>query len=177
MVPMNQDQADPSSEVKYWKKCSSCKKEIPFEGKYQVCDVSTCNSKRTGLTFCSVACWDSHLGFARHRDASALEMKAPSKSQYLQSLTPSENQKPMTDTQVPRKIFVQTPKPSPSTEASAETLVVVSKIKQYIKDQSGFNTSQCCIDALTDKITRQCIDAIENAQLDGRKTVMGRDVR
>ena len=41
--------------------------------KYWRCSVSTCNSGRVKLAFCSVACWDAHLPTARHRNASAIE--------------------------------------------------------------------------------------------------------
>lgn len=56
-------------EAAFWKRCSICKKHIGFNQKYWVCNVSTCNRKRTGLQFCSVDCWDAHLPEARHRDA------------------------------------------------------------------------------------------------------------
>lgn len=59
---------------------------------------------------------------------------------------------------------------------SAETLVVVSKVKRMIRDTAGMNTSQCCIDALTKKINDECRQAIERAKTAGRKTVMGRDI-
>lgn len=58
-----------------------------------------------------------------------------------------------------------------------ETLIVVSKVKKFIKEQSGFNSSQCCVDALTEVVARQCLAGIENARKSGRKTVMGKDVR
>lgn len=60
-----------------WKRCSICKKDIRFGATYYVCNVSTCNRKRTGLTFCSVECWDGHLGMARHRESWAEERTAP----------------------------------------------------------------------------------------------------
>ena len=65
------------SESSFWKKCSICKKEIAYGAVYQVCNVSTCNRKKTGLVFCTVDCWDAHLGPARHRDAWAEEQTAP----------------------------------------------------------------------------------------------------
>ena len=61
-------------------------------------------------------------------------------------------------------------------EFEVETLVVVSKVKQFIRERSGMNTSQCCIDALTQKICKEALLAVERAQSSGRKTVMGRDV-
>ena len=75
-----------SSDLNHWKNCNLCKKEIPFEGTYYVCSVSTCRSKKTGLVFCSSLCWDGHLGWARHRDSYCEEMKAPTKNQYLKDL-------------------------------------------------------------------------------------------
>jgi hypothetical protein len=53
--------------------CSMCRKPIPMGARYQRCSVSTCNSGRIKLAFCSVACWDAHLPTARHRNASAIE--------------------------------------------------------------------------------------------------------
>ena len=53
--------------------CSVCKKAIPMGARYYRCSVSTCNSGRLKLTFCSVRCWDVHLPEARHRDAGAIE--------------------------------------------------------------------------------------------------------
>ena len=55
------------------------------------------------------------------------------------------------------------------------TLVVVSKVKKLIRERSSLNTSQCAIDALTQKVVNECSKAIEHAKTAGRKTVMGRD--
>jgi len=60
-----------------WKKCSTCKREIAYGAMYYVCSVSTCNRKRTGMSFCSVDCWDAHLGSARHKTAWAEDRVAP----------------------------------------------------------------------------------------------------
>ena len=59
----------------------------------------------------------------------------------------------------------------------AEVLVVASKIKKYIKDKAGMNTSGNTMDALTQLVTRALDQAIENAKSDGRKTVMDRDLQ
>lgn len=56
-----------------------------------------------------------------------------------------------------------------------EVLVVISKIKRYIKDNGGMNTAGSVADALSGKIRTLCNAAIENAKSDGRKTVMDRD--
>ncbi len=63
-----------------------------------------------------------------------------------------------------------------NTEASgAEVLVVVSKLKKYIREKSGFNTSGSVADALTNRIKQLCDQAIDSARNEGRKTVMDRD--
>jgi hypothetical protein len=60
-----------------WRTCSNCKKPIHHGQLYQVCSVSTCNRKRSSLVFCSVDCWDAHLPDANHRQAWAVEERAP----------------------------------------------------------------------------------------------------
>jgi len=64
---------------------------------------------------------------------------------------------------------------APTGEVPREVLVVVSKLKSYIKTRSGMNTSDGVIPVLSDEIRRLCDRAIENATRDGRKTVMDRD--
>ena len=64
---------------------------------------------------------------------------------------------------------------SPAGEVPREVLVVVSKLKGYIKARSGMNTSDGVIPVLSDEIRKMCDRAIENATRDGRKTVMDRD--
>lgn len=58
---------------------------------------------------------------------------------------------------------------------SDEILVVVSKVRKYVADRSGLNTSAEVYDTLTAKIKRLCDQAIEHAKSQGRKTVMTRD--
>lgn len=144
----------PPSERTFWKRCSSCKKGIPFHSDYLICSVSTCQHKKTGLVFCNLACWDAHLGFANHRHAEAMELLSPTKEAF--ETTPTS--------------ILTAPK-----TMKVDTLVVVSKVKGFIKDQSEFNTSQCAIDALTQKVVQECQKAIDHAKSQGRKTVMGRD--
>ena len=57
-----------------------------------------------------------------------------------------------------------------------EILVVVSKLKQYIRSVSGMNTAGNVAPALSDTIRKLCDQAIEKAKTDGRKTVMDRDL-
>jgi histone H3/H4 len=174
------------SESNVWKRCSSCKKDIELGAKFYVCSVSTCQHPRKGYQFCSVPCWDAHLGYANHKESWAVEKNAPKTVE-----TESASQKKPIDMGVRRKIVEDLPKKKSGTETlnqasdfarianhsiKTDTLVVVSKVKKLIKDESGFNTSQCCIDALTNKVVLETLKAIENAKKSERKTVMGRDV-
>lgn len=65
------------TEATPWRRCSACKKPIAFGAVYWACNVSTCNQKRTALCFCSVSCWEVHLPGANHREAWAVEKRAP----------------------------------------------------------------------------------------------------
>jgi histone H3/H4 len=56
-----------------------------------------------------------------------------------------------------------------------EVLVVVSKLKNYVRAQAGMNTAGNVAPALSDIVRKLCDDAIERAKSDGRKTVMDRD--
>ena len=60
-----------------WRRCSACKSDIALGAVYWVCSVSTCNRKRTALVFCNVDCWEVHLPTERHREAWAVEERAP----------------------------------------------------------------------------------------------------
>lgn len=57
-----------------------------------------------------------------------------------------------------------------------EVLVVVSKVKKYIKEQSGMNTSDGVAGVISERVRELCNQAIENARSDGRKTVKDRDI-
>lgn len=58
----------------------------------------------------------------------------------------------------------------------ADTLVVTSKVKKFIKEKSEMNTSAETIDILSKAVERLCAKGIESAKADGRKTVMARDI-
>ena len=58
----------------------------------------------------------------------------------------------------------------------SEILVIASKVKSYIKNKGGLNTSAAAIEALSDKLREVCDTAIENAKQDKRKTLKDRDV-
>lgn len=155
----------------FWKKCSSCKKPISLNAKYYECSVSTCTGDRTGYVFCSIPCFEVHLPGARHRSAGAVEKTAPRVAAM--------------SAETPKRIIVQTPGASTPTVSAQnkkssmenEVLVVVSKMKQYIKDVSEMNTSEDVNQVISHMVRIQLDRAIENARREGRKTVMARDFK
>lgn len=168
-----------------WKHCNICKKPIPFRGEYFLCSVSTCNRKRTGLFFCSLACFEAHLPTARHRDAWAEREQAPSASEWqaVQASEAASDDAPSASatTAAPAAQRVAAaPAPAPRAEPpgdanETEVLVVVSKLKKYVRDWSGMNTSDTAIAVLSDHLRELCREAIRRAGADGRRTVLDRD--
>jgi len=158
-----------------WKVCSICKKDLPYEGQYYLCSVSTCQRKRTGLYFCSPACFEAHLPMMRHRDAWAELAKAPTRAQ-AEADAAAEREAEATEHAEPRRRIVA---PVAVTAASADSgddvLVVVSKLKKFIRDQSGMNTSDGVVSVLSRHLRELSIQALRVAAADGRKTVMDRD--
>lgn len=77
-------------EPAFWKRCSTCKTEIPFTTAYWVCNVSTCNRPRTALAFCSVNCWDAHVPMLRHREAWAEEARSPTPGEWARQQREAE---------------------------------------------------------------------------------------
>jgi len=67
--------------------------------------------------------------------------------------------------------------PAGGGEATHEVLIVVSKLKSYIKAKSGMNTSDGIVPVLSDLVREVCDRAIESARADGRKTVLDRDIK
>ena len=57
-----------------------------------------------------------------------------------------------------------------------EMLVVVSKLKAYIKEKANMNTSGDVAAKLSAKVRDIVDEAIENARRDRRKTVKDRDI-
>lgn len=56
-----------------------------------------------------------------------------------------------------------------------ESLIVISKVKKYVKEKADFNTSAGFFEPLNQDIIKACRDAMNHAQKLGRKTVMGKD--
>lgn len=61
-------------------------------------------------------------------------------------------------------------------EEKVELLVVASKVKKYIKEEHGLNTSANALAMLTERVKEACDTAADVAQAAGRKTVMDKDV-
>jgi hypothetical protein len=159
-----------------FKVCSTCKTPIAFGARYYRCSVSTCNRSRTALYFCSLPCWDAHLPEARHRDAWAEETRAPSREEWQaerDAEADAEKAKVMNDKPTPERRIVS----APADQVPREVLIVVSKLKAYIKARSGMNTSDAVTDVLSDHLRRLCDLAIDNASVDNRKTVLDRDFK
>ncbi|MGE0616563.1 MAG: hypothetical protein AB7P04_13085 [Bacteriovoracia bacterium] len=98
----------------YWKKCNSCKNPIGYRATYWVCNVSTCNRKRTGLSFCTVACWDAHVPMMNHRESWAVELQAPTIEEWKRELS-GENAKPRAPRRTAAEIeAANAPKTAPS---------------------------------------------------------------
>ena len=61
------------------------------------------------------------------------------------------------------------------TAEEKDVLVVVSKLKTFIRNSSGMNTSGNVAPVISQIVKGLCNQAIEKAKADGRKTVMDRD--
>ena len=229
--------------AEFWLRCTECKSEIPYGAKYYQCSVSTCNRSKLRLVFCSIVCWDSHLGEARHREAWAEEARAPTREGWQREVAaqaasapaparaaPSPSSAPPMASAAPRPASSPSPvasaapaRPAPVASASPSSaaptsssassaaspgsapvrrvvgdasqtsaaavegvrfaevtdrdiLIVVSKMKKYIKDRSGMNCSDSVADMLSDHVRLLCDEAIRAAARDERKTVLDRDV-
>ena len=110
----------------FWKKCSACKKPISFKALYYVCNVSTCNRQRTGLSFCSVSCWDSHGPMMRHRESWAEERRAPSHEQWAEQLEADAAPKTRTPREKPAAA-TSTPMPAASPAAAPVRAILRKK--------------------------------------------------
>jgi hypothetical protein len=173
------------TERTYFRLCSSCKRELAFQAPYYTCSVSTCNRKRTGLTFCSVSCFEAHVPMIRHREAWAEEQRAPSRDEWLKQQAEEAEEEsasaPAAATAEPRRerriVGVGAPERSVELQEGVprDILIVVSKLKAYVRARSGMNTSDGAMDVLSDIVRELCDGAIRKAAAEGRKTVMDRD--
>lgn len=143
-----------------WRNCSVCKSPIYQGSVYQKCSVSSCRKS----AYCSVDCWDSHVPVMNHKSAWAEEERAP--------------REVYSEERPARRRIVPSSNASSSKSHEAlpsDVLIVVSKLKSYIKAKADMNTSGDVPDALSEIVRRYCDQAVENARVSGRKTVMARD--
>lgn len=163
-----------------FKVCSTCRKPIAFGASYYQCSVSTCQRGKTGLYFCSVECWDAHLPMMRHREAWAETARAPTRAEWeLQQAEEAAGAAKSAEERIVNEN--QSNATSANSEGGAEmsqdVLIVVSKLKGYIKSKSGMNTSDGIVPVLSNLVREICDRAIESARSDGRKTVLDRDIK
>jgi len=154
-----------------FKRCSTCKEEIGFDTRYYLCSVSTCNRKKMTLVFCSVPCWDAHQADARHRDAGAEEARSPSAAEWAKQVA-AEKDRTAAKVDDGAPVALQ----RVTGAASLDTLVISSKLKDYIRARAQMNTADRVLGYLSDHLRQLADRAIEAAGRDGRKTVMDRDV-
>ena len=155
-----------------WKQCSSCKKPIDFGQKYWECSVSTCNRSRNPLFFCSVACWDAHVPLLRHRDAWAIERRAPSFEEHQELLNKASEKPPAAPSNNSTDPVAQAD--LGFADAPLETLVVMSQVKDYLQAHE-LGPHKELMAALSDRVRELCERASLNARRDERKTLMERD--
>ena len=155
-----------------YKRCSTCKTPIEYGAEHYLCSVSTCNRPKLGLFFCSLPCWEAHVPEARHRDAWAEQHKAPTRAQTVAA---NEQQPAPARARVVVTPVAQQASTHDETDSEDDVLVVVSKLKRYVRMRSEMNTSDTVVTPLSNHLRQLCNEAIRNAARDGRKTVLDRD--
>lgn len=124
----------------------------------------------------------------RHREAWAVEEKAPTAQEWAaqsqdDASSPTKS-KPSAQAASPRssapsvrrRVVGSSEPPKPATpDPPKDVLVVVSRLKQYVKARFDMNTSDTVLDPLSDEMRRLCERAARNAREDGRKTILARD--
>lgn len=163
-----------------WKRCSVCKRDLGFEAEYYECSVSTCTAGRHHPVFCSMPCWEQHVPVMRHRDAWAEQKRSPKRSAWEAEEAHAAGASAGASASPPRRIVVDPRGSAPAAAPApgeADVLVVASKLKAYVRARSGMNTSDTVLEELSAIVRRLADRAIEQARLDGRRTVMDRDFR
>lgn len=128
---------------------------------------------------------------ARHRDAAAIETKSPTYEQWKTELENDPTPAIASEARAPQRVIArpanfpgaslasstsaQNASPRTNDPLESEILVVVSKLKNYVRERSEMNTSESVSQVLSNRLRRLCDRAIEKARADGRKTLMDRD--
>jgi hypothetical protein len=173
------------TEPAMWRRCSACKQPIAQGAVYWVCNVSTCNRSRTALAFCSLTCWEVHLPEAHHREAWALERTAPHSAAEFGGgpggARPGGATRPAAaagnaaaEREGQRRLV--RPAKGGRNAAPREILVIVTRLKEYVRARSGFHTSDGVLEPLSEAIRNLCDEAILKAEREGRRTLLDRDI-
>jgi hypothetical protein len=160
-----------------FKVCNNCKRPIPYGAIWWACSVSTCNRGKTAMYFCSIDCVDSHAPVLRHRSYWAEERKAPTKAEALaeaEAEAAAEREKAQRAEASRRRVVELDARGT--AHVPREILVVVSRLKTYVRERADMNTSDAVMDKLSDHLRALVEVAMRNAAEDGRKTVLDRDV-
>lgn len=160
-----------------FKVCSNCKTPIPYGGIWWACSVSTCNRGKTALYFCSVDCVDSHAPVMRHRSYWAEERRAPTRAEAIaeaEAEARAEREKAERAEESRRRVVELESRGTSG--VPREVLVVASRLKAYVRERAGMNTSDAVMEKLSDHLRALVEVAMRNAAEDGRKTVLDRDV-
>ena len=180
-----------------WLKCSACKNPIPYNATHWVCSVSTCNRKaHAARVLHGVVLGQPRRDAAPprcvgRREARAEQGRVGARARR-ESAGPRPRRRPSARAEshrssaassarrraapAPRRPSPRRRRSSQLADAERDVLIVVSKLKKYIKDRSGFNCSDAVADMLTEHVRAICDEAIRAAARDERKTVLDRDV-
>jgi histone H3/H4 len=117
----------------------------------------------------------------RHREAWAEEQKSPTEREWADEQAREQQEAERAKAQADQTPITHavTKEPRMSNEVpevTKEVLVVVSKVKSYIRASSGMNTSDAVTEALSELVRNAADQAVAKAKSDGRKTVMARDI-
>ena len=120
------------------------------------------------------------------RPASSISASPASTAAASSAPSPSTGASGGASATAPARRIVGEPSPAPSPAAvpgvhlndivDRDVLIVISKLKKYIKDRSGMNCSDAVAEVLSDHVRALCDDSIRAAGRDERKTVLDRDV-
>jgi hypothetical protein len=120
----------------------------------------------------------------RHREAWAETVHAPTREEWQRAraeeaaaTTTKLEERTVNEAAGEKASEASSTSVSPQSDTPRDVLVVVSKLKSYIKAKSGMNTSDGIIEVLSDHLRRIADQAMESARSDGRKTVLDRDIR
>jgi hypothetical protein len=117
----------------------------------------------------------------RHREAWAEEQRSPTAAvwaaqQAAERERPAREPRPVASTMERPASTPSGGGPSGGGDVPRDVLIVVSKLKAYIKARSGMNCSDGIVDVLSDHVRALADLAIEHARTAGRKTVLDRDL-